>query len=46
MKKAAGTKKYPWLLKTPPGSSEFTMYKDDSKTPAILVCTVGKTVLH
>lgn len=46
MKKAAGTKEEPWILKTPPGSSEFTMFKDDSKTPLILVCTVGKTVLH
>ena len=46
MKKASGTKDDPWVLKTPPGSSEFTMYKDDSKTPPILVCTVGKTVLH
>ena len=46
MKKALGTKEDPWILKTPPGSSEFTMYKDESKTPPILVCTVGKTVLH
>ena len=46
MKKIAGTKEDPWILKTPPGSSEFTMYKDDSKTPPILVCTVGKTILH
>ncbi|MEP7110141.1 MAG: DUF6855 family protein [Ferruginibacter sp.] len=46
MKKAAGTKEDPWILKTPPGSSEFTMYKDNSKTPPILVCTVGKTILH
>ena len=45
MKKAAGTKEDPWVLKTPPGTSEFTMYQDDSKTPAVLVCTVGKTVL-
>ncbi|MBC7887385.1 MAG: hypothetical protein H7Z13_05805 [Ferruginibacter sp.] len=46
MKIANGTKEDPWVLKTPPGSSEFTMYKDESKTPPILVCTVGKTVLH
>ena len=46
MKKAAGTKEDPWVLKTPPGTSEFTMYKDESKAPPILVCTVGKTILH
>ena len=39
-----GTKDNPWVLKTPPGTSEYTMYKDESKN--ILVCTVGKTVLH
>src|SRR5688500_2545449 len=41
-----GTKEDPWVLKTPPGTSEFTMYKDETKNPPILVCTVGKTVLH
>ncbi len=39
-----GTKESPWVLKTPPQSSEYTMYKDEEKQ--ILVCTVGKTVLH
>ncbi len=42
----SGTKADPWLLKTPPGTSEYTMYKDESKDPPILVCTVGSTVLH
>lgn len=41
----AGTKDSPWLLKTPPGTSEYTMYRDESAEPAELVCTVGKTVL-
>ena len=41
-----GIKEDPWVLKTPPGTSEFTMYKDETKNPPILVCTVGKTVLH
>ena len=41
-----GTKNNPWVLKTPPGTSEYTMYKDESHEPPILVCTVGKTVLH
>lgn len=42
----SGTKDDPWVLKTPSGSSEYTMHKDESKDPPILVCTVGKTVLH
>ena len=41
-----GTKESPWQLKTPSGSSEYTMYKDEQHDPPILVCTVGKTVLH
>jgi len=41
-----GTKETPWKLKTPPGSSEYIMYKDDSVNPEILVCKVGSTTLH
>lgn len=41
-----GTKDNPWVLKTPPGKSEYMMYKDEENDPPILVCTVGKTVLH
>ena len=41
-----GTKEHPWVLKTPPLSSEFTMYKDSKDGKDILVCTVGKTILH
>ncbi len=41
-----GTKESPWQLKTPSGSSEYTMYKDEAHDPPILVCTVGKTVLN
>ena len=40
------TKADPWLLKTPPGTSEFTMHVDDKDGVQMLVCTVGKTVLH
>jgi len=40
-----GTREHPWILKTPSGSSEYQMYKDESANPASLVCTVGKTVL-
>jgi hypothetical protein len=41
-----GTKEHPWLLKTPSGSSEYQMYKDEAASPPILVCTVGKTELR
>ncbi len=40
------TKENPWLLQTPPRTSEFTMHADRKDGVAILVCTVGKTVLH
>ena len=43
--KGTGTKEDPWVLKTPPGTSEYTLYRDESRDPAALVCTVGSTVL-
>lgn len=46
MAQELGTKENPWLLKTPPLSSDFTMYKDSKDGKEILVCTVGKTILH
>ena len=46
MAKITGTKENPWKLKTPPGTSEYEMYKDEKDGKEILVCTVGKTVLH
>src|SRR6201993_2848647 len=46
MAKELGTKKSPWALKPPPLSSDFTMHKDVKDGKDILVCTVGKTVLH
>ena len=42
----AGTKEQPWRLKTPSGSSEYQMYRDESADPPAIVCTVGKTILH
>ena len=36
----------PWKLKTPPLSSDYEMYVDEKDGREILVCTVGKTVLH
>jgi hypothetical protein len=41
-----GTKEKPMLLKTPPLTSEYTMHADEKDGKEILVCTVGKTVLH
>jgi hypothetical protein len=46
MSAAKGTKENPWQLKTPSQSSDFEMYKDEKDGKDILVCTVGKTVLH
>lgn len=40
-----GSKDHPWQLKTPPGTADYTIYRDDSSTPVRLVCTVGKTTL-
>ena len=39
-------KDHPWTLKTPPGTSEYTMHTDERDGKRILVCTVGSTVLH
>jgi hypothetical protein len=39
------TKENPWQLKTPPGTSEFTMHTEEKDGKRVLVCTVGKTVL-
>jgi hypothetical protein len=46
MKNNIGTKENPMHLKTPPGTSEYTMHADEKDGIEILVCTVGKTVLH
>ena len=46
MTKLDRTKDNPWPLKTPPGSAEYTMHVDEKDGRQILVCTVGKTVLH
>lgn len=44
--KGKGTKEDPWQLKTPSGTSEYMMYRDETANPPLLVCVVGKTVLH
>jgi hypothetical protein len=41
-----GTKENPTELKTPPLSSGYTMHKEVKDGKELLVCTVGKTVLH
>jgi hypothetical protein len=40
-----GTKDDSWQLRTPPGTAEYTMYRDDDSDPAQLVCQVGSTKL-
>jgi hypothetical protein len=40
-----GSKDDPWQLTTPPGTSGYSIYRDDTKEPPILVCQVGKTTL-
>lgn len=46
MKEKIGTKDQPLALKTPPLTSEYTMHVDQKDGKDVLVCTVGKTVLH
>jgi hypothetical protein len=41
-----GTREKPWNLKTPPGTSEYQMYRDPDASPPALVCVVGKTELR
>jgi hypothetical protein len=43
---ALGTKEDRWVLKTPPGTSEYTMYRDEQVDPPVLVCQVGSTTLR
>ncbi|MEO9531458.1 MAG: DUF6855 family protein [Crocinitomicaceae bacterium] len=40
------TKDNPWQLKTPPGTSSYEMYMDEKDGVEIIVCVVGKTILH
>ncbi len=36
----------PWVLRTPPGSSEFEAYRDPAANPPALVVQVGSTQLR
>lgn len=42
----SGTKEDPWQLKTPPGTSEYTMWLDETADPPSIVCQVGGTQLR
>ena len=46
MATGAGTRESPWQLKTPPGTSEFEIWRDEAAEPPALVCRVGKTELR
>jgi hypothetical protein len=41
----SGTKDDPWQLKTPPGTSDYQMWRDTTADPPALVCQVGSTQL-
>lgn len=45
MATGSGTKADPWVLKTPSGTSEYSMYGDDTASPPVIVCQVGSTQL-
>jgi hypothetical protein len=42
----SGTKADPWKLKTPSGTSEYEMYRDETLDPPAIVCQVGSTQLR
>ena len=42
----SGTAQKPWVLKTPPGASEFEAFRDEAAEPPMLVVRVGKTELR
>lgn len=46
MADGSGTPNDPWVLRTPPGQSEFTAYRDPDADPPVLVVQVGKTELR
>jgi hypothetical protein len=42
----SGTREDPWVLRTPPGQSEYQAFQDESLDPPALVVQVGKTELR
>lgn len=45
MAEGSGTREDPWALSTPPGTSAYTMHRDEQADPPALVCQVGSTTL-
>jgi len=43
---AKGTKADPWKLKTPPGTSDITLWREPDADPPALVCVAGGTELR
>jgi hypothetical protein len=43
--RGSGTREDPWQLRTAPGTSEYTMHRDETADPPALVCQVGSTRL-
>ena len=43
---AKGTKDDPWQLKTPPGTSDITLWREPEASPPALVCIAGGTELR
>ena len=46
MTQGSGTKDDPWLLKTPPGTSDIVLYRAPDADPPALVCIAGGTELR
>jgi hypothetical protein len=42
----SGTRENPWMLRTPPGQSEYQAFRDETLDPPALVVQVGKTELR
>ncbi len=42
----SSTREDPWQLLTPPGTSAYEMFRDETLDPPALVCRVGKTELR
>ncbi len=45
MATGSGTREDPWQLKTPPGTSDYQMWRDEAADPPTIVCQVGSTTL-
>lgn len=46
MTTGTGTRDDPWLLKTPPGTSEIKLWRDEGASPPALVCFSSGTELR